>query len=497
MDGQEEAGEVEVDVLVVGAGLSGIGTAWHLRNRCPGRSFLLLESRAALGGTWDLFRYPGIRSDSDMYTLGFGFEPWTGAQAIADGSSILAYLNQVVDRHDLRRFIRFGHRVVAASFDSKRARWSVEVETGRGRQMLTARWLHLGTGYYDYEEAHLPRFAGSEEFAGPFFHAQFFPPDLDYRGKEVVVIGSGATAVTLVPAMAGEASRVTMLQRSPTYMVSRPSADRWARRLRRLLGNRLGTSVVRWRNVLMQMAFFQLSRRRPAYVRRLIARGLERQLPPHVDRSLHFSPRYDPWDQRLCLVPDADLFAALRSGRADIVTDEVERFTRDGILLRSGRTLRADIIVAATGLKLRLLGGIRLEVDGSERRPGGAMTYKGMMFAGLPNLSYSFGYTNASWTLKADLTASYLCRLLNHMERSGMNLAVPEPDPSVKPLPFIDFSSGYVLRARDLLPVQGERGPWRLHQNYLRDLASLKLRGVEDGVMRFARAGEPGMAPAA
>jgi cation diffusion facilitator CzcD-associated flavoprotein CzcO len=477
----------DVDVLIVGAGLSGIGTAWHLQAYCPDRSYTILEGRGVIGGTWDLFRYPGIRSDSDMYTLGYSFEPWTDAKAIADGPSILAYVNRVADKYDIRRHIRFDHKVVSASFDGDTGLWTVETETADGTKQMTARWLHMSTGYYSYSEAYLPDFDGRESFKGSLFHAQFFPEDLDYKDKRVVVIGSGATAVTIVPEMAkGGAAHVTMLQRSPTYMVSRPAIDKVANGLRKLLGDKASYGVVRWRNVLMQQAFFQLARRRPEFMKKLIRSGLTKELPPDYEVETHFNPAYNPWDQRVCLVPDADLFAGIRAGKVEVVTDQIERIIPEGIQLKSGRLLEADIIVAATGLKLQLMSEIRLFIDGVETKLSGAMTYKGMMFGGAPNLSYSFGYTNASWTLKSDLTAYYLCRLLNHLRQTDRTIAVPQQEPDVKPVDFLDFSSGYVQRAKSILPVQGDRAPWKLHQNYARDLAALKYGKLEDGVMRFS-----------
>jgi cation diffusion facilitator CzcD-associated flavoprotein CzcO len=474
-------------VLIVGAGLSGIGTAWHLQTYCPNRSYAILEGRGAIGGTWDLFRYPGIRSDSDMYTLGYSFEPWTEAKAIADGPSILAYVNRVADKYGIRGHIRFGHKVIRAAFDSELGLWTVEAETADGITRLTARWLHMSTGYYSYTEAYLPDFPGRDVFGGTLFHAQFFPQDLNYRNKRVVVIGSGATAVTIVPEMAkGGATHVTMLQRSPTYMVSRPAVDKVANGLRKLLGDKASYGVVRWRNVLMQQAFFQLARRRPEFMKKLIRKGLVKELPADYEVETHFNPAYNPWDQRLCLVPDADLFAEIRNGKVEVVTDHIDRIVPSGIQLKSGRLLEADIIVAATGLKLQLMSDIRLSLDGAETKLNGAMTYKGMMFGGMPNLSYSFGYTNASWTLKSDLTAFYLCRLLNHLTETGRTVALPQPDADVKPVDFLDFSSGYVQRAKSVLPVQGDRAPWKLHQNYARDLAALKYGRIDDGVMRFS-----------
>ncbi|UUR09013.1 flavin-containing monooxygenase [Sphingomonas glaciei] len=476
-----------VDVLVVGAGLSGIGAAWHLQAYCPKRSVAIVEARDAIGGTWDLFRYPGLRSDSDMYTLGYSFEPWTGDKAIADGATILAYVNRVADKYGIRRKIRFGHRLVAADFDSTAARWTVTLETPGGERRMTCRWLHMGTGYYDYDQAHLPDFAGADNFAGEYFHAQFWPQDLELAGRKVVVIGSGATAVTIVPELANRgAAHVTMLQRSPTYMVSHPSVDKAANRLRRLLGDRLAHGIIRTRNVLLQQAFYQLARKRPAFTRRLLRKGLLRELPADYEVDTHFNPSYNPWDQRLCLVPDSDLFEGISGGKVSVVTDHVDRFVAEGIRLKSGRLLEADVIVAATGLKVRLLADARFSIDGVQRKLGGAMTYKGMMFGGVPNLSYSFGYTNASWTLKADLSSYYLCRLLNRLAAKRQTIAVPEPDPQVQAVNFLDFTSGYLQRATAVLPVQGDRGPWKLYQNYALDLAALKYGRVYDGVMLFS-----------
>ncbi|URD60860.1 NAD(P)/FAD-dependent oxidoreductase [Sphingomonas sp. KRR8] len=479
-----------VDVLVVGAGISGIGTAWHLQTYCPDRSFAILEGRPAIGGTWDLFRYPGIRSDSDMYTLGYSFEPWTECKAIADGPSILKYVNMVADKYDIRRHIRFNHHVVSADFDSETARWTVEARLGDGATAtFRCQWLHMCSGYYDYNEAYLPEFEGAKSFPGPYFHAQFWPEDLDLHGKRVVVIGSGATAVTIVPEMAkAGAGHVTMLQRSPTYMASRPSVDKAANRLRCLLGPKASYGVIRWRNVLMQQAFFQLSRRRPEFMKKLMKKGVQRELPPDYEIETHFNPAYNPWDQRVCLVPDADLFAEIRKGRVEVVTDHIDRFTAKGIRLKSGRELEADIIVAATGLKLQLLSDVAFSIDGVRQRLNEHMTYKGMMFSNVPNLSYSFGYTNASWTLKADLTSVYVTRLLNHLARTGRQIATPRQEPDVHEVPFLDFSSGYVQRALAILPKQGDRAPWKLYQNYILDRRALRRGKLEDGVMQFSQA---------
>ena len=479
-----------VDVLIVGAGLSGIGAAWHLQKFCPDRSYTILEGRDAIGGTWDLFRYPGIRSDSDMYTLGYSFEPWTDCKAIADGPSIFDYVNRVADKYDVRRHIRFHHHVKRASFDSERAIWTVEAlrkDTGEVAR-FTCNWLHMASGYYDYEQAYLPDFPGADRFSGRFFHAQFWPEDLDYRGKKAVVIGSGATAVTIVPEMAkAGAAHVTMLQRSPTYMVSRPSVDKLANRLRKLLGDKASYGIVRWRNVLIQQFYFQLARKHPNYMKGFLRKELMKELPPDYEVDRHFNPAYNPWDQRLCLVPDADLFACIRDGSVEVVTDTIDTFTETGIKLTSGRELEADIIVAATGLKLQLLSDVEFTIDGARRNLSEAMTYKGMMFGDVPNLSYSFGYTNASWTLKADLSAGYLCRLLNHLKETNSQIAMPRREADVNEEPFLDFTSGYVQRALKVLPKQGDRAPWKLYQNYALDMATLKLGKVEDGIMEFRR----------
>ena len=483
------APQAHVDVLIVGAGISGIGTAWHLQKFCPDRRHVILEGRPAIGGTWDLFRYPGIRSDSDMYTLGYSFEPWTDAKAIADGPSILDYVNRVADKYDIRQNIRFHHHVTRADFDSERALWTVEATRKDSDETVTftCNWLHMCSGYYNYREAYLPDFPGTDRFTGSFFHAQFWPENLDVAGKKVVVIGSGATAVTIVPEMAKLGAQVVMLQRSPTYMISRPAVDKVANGLRKLLGDKASYGLVRWRNVLIQQFYFQLARKRPEYMKTFLRKELQKELPPDYEIDRHFKPSYNPWDQRLCLVPDADLFACIREGTVEVVTDTIETFTETGLKLASGRELEADVVVAATGLKLQLLSDVAFAVDGERRNLSETMTYKGMMFGDVPNLSYSFGYTNASWTLKADLTSGYLCRLLNHMRATNTQVALPRREADVREVPFLDFTSGYVQRALKVLPKQGDRAPWKLHQNYARDMASLKLGKVEDGVMEFRR----------
>jgi monooxygenase len=480
-----------VDVLIVGAGLSGIGAACHLQANCPGKSYAILEARAATGGTWDLFTYPGIRSDSDMFTLGYSFRPWREAKSIADGSSILSYVRQTASDHGIDEKIRFHHRVVRAEFSTADAMWTVEAERSDTGQTvhLTCGFLMMCSGYYRYDEGYTPEFEGIERFAGRIVHPQHWSDDIDYVGKRVVVIGSGATAVTLVPAMAERAEHVTMLQRSPSYIVSLPGEDPIANALRRFLPARVAYSIVRWKNVLITLGIFQLSRRRPAMVKALIRKGLEKHLPPGYDIDTHFKPTYRPWDQRMCLVPDGDLFEAISQGRASVATDHIDTFTESGIKLKSGDELQADLIVTATGLNMLALGGMQIVVDGTDIDLPETLSYKGMMLSGVPNLAIAFGYTNASWTLKCDLTCEYVCRLLNHMDEHRYAFCVPHnDDPSLVKEPFIDFSSGYVQRAIDKFPKQGPEAPWRLHQNYALDIMSIKYRAIEDGALQFAHA---------
>jgi monooxygenase len=471
-----------VDVLVVGAGISGIGAAYHLQTSCPDRTYAILEARDDIGGTWDLFRYPGIRSDSDMYTLGYSFKPWTDAKAIADAPSILAYLRETAREHGIDRKIRFGQRVKRASWSSADARWTVETE----RAAFTCDFLFMCSGYYDYAAGYTPELPGTHRFAGRIVHPQKWP-DLDYAGKRVVVIGSGATAVTLVPAMAKTAAHVTMLQRSPTYIVSMPGEDRVANWLRRRLPGGVAYAISRWKNVLLGMWFYRFCRRNPTRARALITRWLTNELGPGFDVATHFNPRYNPWEQRVCLVPDSDLFAAMRAGRASIVTDQIETFTEKGLRLRSGTELEADIVVTATGLNLLFLGGLEATVDGVRVDFAQTVNYKGMMFSDVPNLALAIGYTNASWTLKAELICRYVCRLLNHMTKTRMRQCTPRlRDSRFEPMPFLDLTSGYVQRAIDRFPKQGSKTPWRLHQNYALDLLMLQRGSVEDRVMEFS-----------
>ena len=476
-----------VDVIIVGAGLSGVGGACHLKRECPTKSFVILEGREGMGGTWDLFRYPGVRSDSDMYTLGYRFRPWRDNKAMADGPSILNYIRDTAAEYKVDQSIRYSHRVRRASWSSDDARWTVEAEVGLENKLvqLTCNFLYLCTGYYDYESGYTPQWTGVERFRGTIVHPQKWPEDFDYAGKRVVVIGSGATAVTLVPAMAEHAAHVTMLQRSPSYIVSRPAEDKLAILLRRCLPDRAAYMLTRWKNVLSGTFFYGLARKRPSVFKWMVARGVRHELGERYDAK-HFTPPYNPWDQRLCLVPDSDLFRAMREGRVSVVTDQIGTFTEEGLLLKSGERLDADIIVTATGLVLKLFSGMQLVVNGAPVEMPRTLVYKGMMFSDVPNLAFAVGYTNASWTLKCDLIAEYVCRLLNHMDHHGYAVCTARVnDANIEEEPVIDFNSGYVLRALPALPRQGSKTPWRLHQNYVRDLSMMRYGRVEDGTMEF------------
>ncbi len=480
-----------LDVLIIGAGLSGVGTACHLQAHSPGKSYAILEARDAIGGTWDLFRYPGIRSDSDMFTLGYNFRPWPDGKAIADGPAIRSYVRETARDHGVDAHIRYHHKVVRAEWSTGEARWTVTAErTDTGETVeLTCGFLFGATGYYRYDEGYLPHFEGTERFQGEIVHPQHWPEELDYKGKRVVVIGSGATAVTLVPAMAEHAEHVTMLQRSPSYVVTLPATDPIADVLTRKISPKVAYPLVRWKNVLLTMLSFNLSRRYPQFMRKVIRRGVQRRLPEGYDVDTHFNPRYNPWQQRMCLVPDSDLFEALGRGDASIVTDGIETFTETGLKLTSGAELEADVIVTATGLNVLMLGGIGIAVDGREIELSETVGYKGMMVSGVPNLALAVGYTNASWTLKADLVCEYVCRLLNHMDERGYRQCTPRaPGPARPTEPFLDLTSGYVLRAIDRLPKQGDRQPWRLHQNWARDIRMLRHGPVEDEAMEFSSA---------
>ncbi|EFG78469.1 FAD dependent oxidoreductase [Mycobacterium parascrofulaceum ATCC BAA-614] len=483
------------DVLIVGAGLSGIGAACQLRTACPNKSVTVLEARSAIGGTWDLFRYPGIRSDSDMFTLGYRFRPWTDPKAIADGPTILRYIHDTAEEFDVQRLIRLNHRVVSAHWDSAQSRWTVHVErTDTHEQLLfCCAFLYVCSGYYRYDEGFSPRFPGVEQFGGPVIHPQHWPADLDHAGKRVVVIGSGATAVTLVPSLAETAGHVTMLQRSPSYVAARPAHDPIADRLRAQLPQKLAYALVRWKNALLGITFFNLSRRRPELIKSMLRKAATKQLPPGYAVDTHFAPSYNPWDQRMCLVPDGDLFAAIRDGRADIVTDQIDTFTPTGLRLQSGAHLDADIVVSATGLNMLAIGGMALRVDGRDIDVSQTVSYKGMMLSGVPNFAWTVGYTNASWTLKADLVAEYVCRLLQHMDRHHYASVTPDATGITAANPFLDLRSGYVQRSLAGLPTQGEHAPWRLHQNYVKDVWLLRRGRLDDDVIFTAA---PAAAPA-
>ena len=479
------------DVLIVGAGLSGSGAAAHLQRRSPGRSYQILEMRDAMGGTWDLFRYPGIRSDSDMHTLGFNFKPWKAQKAIADGPAIREYIHETADEYGVNPNIRYGHKVVSASWDSDAAQWTVEVKVKgkRQKQKLTCNWLHMCAGYYNYEKGYTPEFEGRDEFEGDIIHPQLWSEDYDYSGKKVVVIGSGATAMTVVPAMTDKAEHVTMLQRSPTYVVSRPSVDKMANGLRKFLPGMMAYGITRWRNVLMQLFIYNQTRRRPEKVKdRLLDLTREEIGAEMVEK--HFTPTYNPWDQRLCLIPDSDLFTALNEKKASVVTDHIERFTKTGIKLKSGEELEADLIVTATGLDLQFVGGADFFVDGRKQQPNELLNYRGAMVSNIPNMTTVFGYTNASWTLRADLTSEYMCKVLNHLERENYVEARPVADGVEADADFLDFSSGYVQRALERFPRQGKDAPWLITQNYARDIFLMRHGKLEDGSLIFRRAHE-------
>jgi len=481
------------DVLVIGAGISGIGAGYHLQTQCPSRTYAILEGRDDIGGTWDLFRYPGVRSDSDMHTLGYSFKPWTAAKAIADGPSILQYLRDTVSEYGIDRHIRFRHLVTNAEWSSADSRWTVEArlaDTGE-TVSFTCGYLFMCSGYYSYKAGYTPEFPGRDRFKGQIVHPQAWPDDLDYVGKRVVVIGSGATAMTLIPAMAETAGHITMLQRTPTYVVSAPDTDALANALRKALPDRVAYRLTRWKNVTLQQFVYKRTRTQPAKVKAKLVGMVRKELGPDYDVDKHFTPSYNPWDQRLCLVPNGDLFKAIRSGTASVVTDEIATFTETGIALVSGAELEADIIVTATGLQLVTLGEMEFVVDGEQVDFSKTWTYKGFAYSDVPNLASSFGYINASWTLRADLTCEYVCRLLNHMEQTGTVQCTPRlraSDRSMPERPWIEnFSAGYMQRAMQKLPRQGDREPWINPQDYTRDKKMFRKAPVDDGVMQFTR----------
>ncbi|WP_405235321.1 flavin-containing monooxygenase [Lentisalinibacter orientalis] len=480
------------DVIIVGAGLSGIGAAAHLERECPGKRYLILEGRERMGGTWDLFRYPGIRSDSDMHTLGYDFKPWRAEKAIADGPAILDYIRETAAEHDIESHIRYGHRVTNAAWSSAEAAWTIEAGKADTGETVAVRgnFLMMCSGYFSYEHGYTPDFPGRERFGGEIVHPQDWPEDLDYAGKRVVVIGSGATAMTLVPAMAEDAGHVVMLQRSPTYVVSRPDRDVIANFLRKVLPGRAAYALTRWKNIALQRWFYGRTRKAPEKVKRQLLKWVRDELGDDFDVEKHFTPDYDPWDQRLCLVPNSDLFRALRSGKASVVTDHVELFTETGIRLASGEEIEADIIVTATGLDLVVLGGVRFTIDGQPVDFAETVTYRGMMYSGVPNMVSVFGYINASWTLRADLIERFACRLINHMDTTGTDRVAPRLRPADGEMtlrPYVeDFTPGYMLRVIHLFPKQGDREPWTNPQDYRHDRKTLLEGPLEDGVLEFA-----------
>ena len=477
-----------VDVVIVGAGLSGIGSARHLQRDCPDRTFALLESRESLGGTWDLFRYPGIRSDSDMYTLGYTFKPWLETRSLADGPSILKYLQETAAETGVDKHIRYGHKVVSASWSSESSTWTVSVQRSDVDDIIEfeCNFLMMCGGYYDYDQGHTPEFSGRDDFKGQVIHTQHWPEGLEYKAKKVIVIGSGATAVTLVPELAKTAEQTIMLQRSPTYIASVPEEDSWSTRLSGVLPASWVYRIIRWKRILLQIGVFNLSRKRPQMVKNLLLGQVREALGDDYDVKTHFTPKYNPWDQRLCAVPEGDLFTAIAEERAEVVTDNVDHFTQTGIQLKSGRHLDADLIVLATGLTMKFIGGTKLSVDGAAVDPSALYVYRGMMLSNIPNLVQVFGYTNASWTLKSDLTGQYVCRLLNHMRKTGTTMAVPKvASAGLEEQPMLDFSSGYILRAAEAFPKQGKKLPWRVYQNFIIDFINLRLRPLTDTVLRF------------
>jgi len=476
------------NVIVVGAGISGIGAGYYLQKKCPNKSFVILEGRDNIGGTWDLFRYPGIRSDSDMNTMGFRFKPWMGVKSIADGPSILSYLHETVKENDLNKKIHFNQWVNEASWSSRDSQWTVQVENKKTQELqdFTCDFLFLCGGYYNYEEGYTPHFAGRENFLGQIIHPQKWPKNLDYKNKKVVVIGSGATAVTIIPTMAEEAAHVTMLQRSPTYFLSAPDEDPVGNFLRKFISSKLTYKLVRWKNIRFQWWFFQKCRKFPKKVKEFLIKQVREELGPNYDIETHFTPKYNPWEQRMCLVPNGDFFNAINAGKASVITDHIDRFTKKGIKLKSGGEVEADLIVTATGLNLEVCNGIKLEVDNNEVDISKTMTYKGMMFSDVPNLVATFGYTNASWTLRADLTSEYVCRLLNFMDKKGYANCCPRTAEHVEPDgDWLDFTSGYVKRSMHKFPKQGSRDPWRNTQNFPKDVLAIRWGNIDNKELKF------------
>lgn len=475
------------DVIVVGAGLSGIGAAHYLQTECPNKTYTILEMRDTIGGTWDLFRYPGIRSDSDMYTLGYAFRPWTSPKAIADGESILKYIRDTAKEEGIEKNIRYKHKIIASNWSSQKQQWTIDVEQTDTKEIIqfTCNFLLMCSGYYNYDHGYTPEFKGRNSFQGQIIHPQKWTSDIDYADKKIIVIGSGATAVTLVPELSKKAAKVIMLQRSPTYIATAPSEDKIANFLRKILPSKVAYSLSRWKNVLTGLFFYNLARSKPHWVKASIYKETQKALGEDYDVKKHFSPKYNPWDERFCLVPDGDLFIALRKKKAEIVTDYIDQFTEKGILLQSGEELEADIIVTATGLDMKFMANLQVAIDGKKMQPTEHYVYRGTMLSNVPNLALITGYTNASWTLKSDLTSQYVCRLINHMEKTNKKEVVPELNEHLDDIPLIDFTSGYIERAKDKLPKQGTKKPWKLHQNYAKDIINFRYTKLDDSVLKF------------
>lgn len=479
---------MHVDTLIIGAGLSGISAAHHLTELCPDKSYVILEARSAMGGTWDLFKYPGIRSDSDMYTLGYSFKPWTDPQAIADGPAILKYIQETAAEKDIATKIKYNTKVTEASWSSSEQLWTVTVDSTDSISTYTCSFLFSCCGYYDYDQGYTPDYPGLEDYEGAFVHPQLWSSETNYEDKDVVVIGSGATAVTLIPELAKKAKSVTMLQRSPTYVVSAPREDAIANFLNKILPTKLAYSIIRWKNITMSMLVYNACMKWPNTMSKFFLKGVKKELGDRYEElKKHFTPHYNPWQQRLCLVPESDLFEALKSGKANIVTDHIDTFTKEGILLKSGEILKSDLVISATGLKMKVMGGVVLKLDQKEIKSSELLCYRGMMFRDLPNLAMAFGYTNASWTLKCDLVSKYVCRLINHMDKNSYKSCTPTlQNENMETLPFVDFTSGYFQRSLHELPRQGTEGPWKINQNYLKDIKSLKRSTLDDGILQFA-----------
>lgn len=476
------------NIIIVGAGISGIGVAYWLNQKCPKKSYRILEARSAIGGTWSLFKYPGIRSDSDMFTFGYRFRPWSDPESISSGDKILNYLESTAAENDIHGKIRFEHKMVSADWSDESSTWTLQVDTPDGRQSFECRFLSICTGYYNYKEAHRPRFQGEELFKGDIILPQFWPEELDYSGKKVAVIGSGATAVTIVPAMVkGGAEHVTMIQRSPTYIMTLPNRNKLFIGLKKILPLKWAYRFTRWQNISLQMLSFGLAKLFPRLMKKLLMKGAAKELPDGYPVDKHFNPTYNPWEQRLCVVPDGDLFQVINEGNASVVTDTISHFTERGVVMESGERVEADLIVSATGLKMQLLGGAGLTVNGKSLKFNQSMIYKGMMVSDVPNLIYAFGYTNASWTLKVDLTANYLCKLLNFMDQNGYEVVIPEREDKESDESFLNLSSGYIQRAKKMLPKQGKKRPWRVYQSYLADMLATRFGRVNDGVLRFKK----------